>query len=392
MPAGELWYQVVAEGGGHYESPGALANQGPTLVSVHLLQNYPFVVDVGRNRAKALQRWQRQAIAIAAGVLSATISLALLLRALTRQIAVSIAAEDLISRQMVALGASEALLATTFEHMNQGLVMIDAAGMVAVCNGRAAEILDLPPEMMAAHPRATDVLAYQVQRNDFAEPAEPPVDMALIMGNRATYKRRRPNGTVIEVTTTPLPDGGMVPTFTDITARAAAEAMLGLAASHDQLTGLTNRYGFNTRLEAALAATRRDSTELAALCLDLDCFRAVNDTLGHGDGDQLLILVAQRMREITGGADILGRLGGDEFAMVLPGSDMIGAAQVARRLLEAIRLPYSIGREMARVGVSIGHRHLPRRRRHRRTTTPQRRHGPLQGRGRGPKRLVLLCF
>ena len=354
IPASLRWYQVVAEGGGHYKSPGAFANDGPTLISVHPLKNYPIVVDVGRTQAAALQRWQQQAIMIAAGVLCATISLALLLRALTRQIAVSKSAQDLISRQVVALAAGKALLATTFEHMNQGLVMIDAAGIVAVCNRRAAEILDLPPDMMAAHPRATDVLAYQVQRNDFAEVADPPIDMALIMGNRATYERRRPNGTVIEVCTTPLADGGMVRTFTDITARAAAETMLGLTASHDQLTGLANRYGFNTRLEVALAATRRDNTELAVLCLDLDCFKAVNDTLGHSDGDQLLILVAQRMREIGRGTDIIGRLGGDEFALVLPGTNIAGAEQVAERLLESIRLPYSIGPETARVGVSIG--------------------------------------
>ena len=354
IPTNLPWYGTVASGGGHYTSYGALVSPGPTFISVHPLETYPLVVDVGRTKAAALARWQRQAIMMSAGVLAALISLTALLLALMRQIAISEASQERINQQVGAIKASEALLATTLEHMNQGLIMVDAAGTIALYNRRALEILELPADFMAAHPRAIDVIDYQMQQDDLAAPSEPGLDLATLLGSQSCYERSRPNGTVVEVRTAPLPDGGMVRTYTDITARAAAETMLGLAASHDQLTGLANRNGFNTRLEAALSAARRENTELAVLCLDLDGFKVINDTLGHGAGDQLLIQVAQRMRDLARGSDIVGRLGGDEFAVVLPGANLTGAENVARRLLEAIRTPFTLGEETARIGVSIG--------------------------------------
>ena len=354
IPSNLKWYETVAHGGGDYTSPGISSNYGPTLISIHPLENYPVVVDVGRSLAAALARWQRQAIAIAAGVASAAISLTLLLRALTRQIAISEASQEQIRQKVLAVKASESLLATTLNHMNQGLIMVDASGVVALCNRRALEILDLPAEMMAARPSAAEVIEYQVKQQDLAVGSDSPLDMITLLGDQSCYERRRPNGIVVEVRTAPLPEGGMVRTYADITARAAAEEMLGLAASHDQLTGLANRNGFNARLEAALAGTRRENHELAVLCLDLDRFKTVNDTLGHGAGDQLLILVAQRMREIARGSDIVARLGGDEFAAVLPGSNLSGAELVARRMIDSIRMPFLLGEESARIGVSIG--------------------------------------
>jgi diguanylate cyclase (GGDEF)-like protein len=80
----------------------------------------------------------------------------------------------------------------------------------------------------------------------------------------------------------------------------------------------------------------------------------VNDMLGHGAGDQLLIMAAQRMREVARKADVVGRLGGDEFAIVLPDIDQAGAEHAAQRLLEAIRAPYALGKEPAKMGASIG--------------------------------------
>jgi diguanylate cyclase (GGDEF)-like protein len=130
--------------------------------------------------------------------------------------------------------------------------------------------------------------------------------------------------------------------------------MLGVAASHDQLTGLINRHAFNSRNDAALAAARRDSSDLTVLCLDLDRFKAVNDALGHDAGDQLLIMAAKRMREAARSTDMVARLGGDEFAIVLPNTNLAVAELISQRLLDSIRLPYLIGAETVRIGVSIG--------------------------------------
>ena len=355
------WAEMVAAGGGHYLSPGAFAHSQPVFVSVHPLTIYPIVVDVSRTEVAALARWWRQSIAIAVGAIAATVSLTFLLRALGRQFRLIERSQQRIGQQVVAIQASEAkfaaqstLLETTLEHMNQGLMMVDAAGIVAVCNRRAREILGLPDELMAAGPSFDDLVEFQKASGEFAVSHGTPIDPDTLSNNRSIYERRRPNGTIVEVRSVALPDGGLVRTFTDITARATAEQMLGLAASQDQLTGLANRHSFDIKLDALLATARRGNTGLVVLCLDLDRFKAVNDTLGHSAGDQLLTMVAQRMREIARSTDLVGRLGGDEFAIVLPGAARVGAELACRRLLESICLPYMLGSESARIGVSIG--------------------------------------
>jgi diguanylate cyclase (GGDEF)-like protein len=361
VPANLAWYETVAAGGGQYRSPGGFANAGPSFVSVHPLALYPIVVDVTRSEAAALARWWREATAIGIGVLAATVGLTLLLQALDNQITLIEESQLRIAEQVgtiqaseARLGAQSALLETTLEHMNQGLLMIDGAGTIAVYNRRFMEIFDLPADLLEIHPRATEVIEFLTKRGEWVDPQGVQFDMSLVLNNQAKYERRRPNGTVLEVYTAPLADGGLVRTYTDITARTTAEAMLGVAASHDQLTGLANRNGFDLQLDAAVAAAQRGNTQLAVLGLDLDRFKAVNDTLGHNAGDQLLILVAQRMREIARSTDIVGRLGGDEFAVVLPGANRAGAELASQRLLASIGLPYILGGESARIGVSIG--------------------------------------
>ena len=361
MPKGAAWYRMVAEGGGPYRSPGVFGDKSPAYVSVHPLTTYPIVLDASRKEQAALANWQRQAAMIGAGVLLVTLLSALLLRALGRQIALIESARERIAQQVETITASEARLSerteqlqSTLESMNQGLLMVDAAGILVLCNRRAAEMLDLPYDWVTSRPRAADVVAYQVQRGEFDGPADATFERSQLLDDRAIFERRRTNGMVFEARTAPLPQGGWVRTYTDISARAAAEEMLGLAASHDQLTGLANRNGLGARLDAALAAAQRAKTELALLCLDLDRFKAINDTLGHEAGDRLLIQVAQRMQQIGRDGDIIGRLGGDEFAIVLPGASLNGAEQVSQRLLESIGQPYDLGGSVGRIGVSIG--------------------------------------
>lgn len=329
VPADSPWYETVRSGGGYYRSPGTLGNLGPYLVFVQPLGAGSVVVDVARLESAALARWWRQAIAICGGVLAVTLSFAILLLALTRQITIIETAQRRIRDQVdsarnneARLAEQSALLETTLEHMNQGLMMVDAAGMIAVCNRRAIEILELPAAMMAGHPPLAEVIAFQQQRGEFAGWTDNRLDPALQFTNHSMYERRRPNGTVIEVLSAALPGGGMVRTYTDISARSAAEEMLGLAASHDQLTGLINRHGFLTRLDIALTEARRNNGELAILCLDLDRFKAVNDTLGHEAGDRLLVLAAQRMSGAVRSTDMVARLGGDEFAIISPHTNL----------------------------------------------------------------------
>jgi diguanylate cyclase (GGDEF)-like protein/PAS domain S-box-containing protein len=141
----------------------------------------------------------------------------------------------------------------------------------------------------------------------------------------------------------------------DITERKLLQEELSRQAFHDSLTGLANRALFDDRMQHALAHADRRGQRPAVLLLDLDGFKIINDSLGHQAGDQVLVMVAQRIKACCRLSDTVARLGGDEFAVLLEeGADQSAAENVAQRLLEILRRPFLVeGREMA-VGGSIG--------------------------------------
>ena len=140
----------------------------------------------------------------------------------------------------------------------------------------------------------------------------------------------------------------------DVAQRRTLEAQLSFQAFHDPLTGLTNRRRFMEATQIALSE-RSESGAVAALFLDLDDFKTVNDTLGHGAGDELLVAVAGRLRSCLRGTDLGSRLGGDEFGVLLRDiPDQAYAIAVADRLLATIQQPVVVSGETVEVGVSIG--------------------------------------
>lgn len=131
--------------------------------------------------------------------------------------------------------------------------------------------------------------------------------------------------------------------FTDVTAERAAEAKLHHMAHHDVLTGLLNRFSLKGRLDQALATARRDGSRAALLFVDLDRFKAVNDTLGHHVGDLLLVEVAERLTASVRDSDVVARVGGDEFVIMLSGIEHSGSvAKVAEKIVRNIGDPYLI--------------------------------------------------
>ncbi len=126
----------------------------------------------------------------------------------------------------------------------------------------------------------------------------------------------------------------------DITEKKQAEARIQHLAHFDQLTGLPNRILLQDHFRFAVSLAQRNHVQLAVLFLDLDHFKAINDTLGHNIGDQLLMEVGRRLKEAVREEDTVSRQGGDEFILVLPGVDANGAAKVARKLIEAVAVPY----------------------------------------------------
>jgi diguanylate cyclase (GGDEF)-like protein/PAS domain S-box-containing protein len=155
----------------------------------------------------------------------------------------------------------------------------------------------------------------------------------------------------------------------DITERKKAEDQVAFLAYHDKLTGLPNRVLFEETLELALARARRHDLGVGVLFLDLDNFKLVNDSLGHHAGDELLIQLADRLRDCTRDTDMVARQGGDEFLLLLsdlergagpvPGThaDLVVAEQVAERVTDALRAPFDLSGTQffatASVGVSL---------------------------------------
>jgi len=155
--------------------------------------------------------------------------------------------------------------------------------------------------------------------------------------------------------------GRLVRSLRFAVARKAQTDRLDHLAQYDDLTGLANRLLLRDRLARALAAARRHRTLVAVMILDLDGFKAVNDTLGHAAGDRLLAVVAERLRGRVRESDTVARLGGDEFALVI--EDLARpehAATVARKLLDAIEPPIRLDGREARVGASLGVAIYPR--------------------------------
>ena len=315
------------------------------------LANFPAAIEVGISHAAMYADWRRQVAGLAGGTACALLCILLLLRGLVWQFRRLAAAQAAVHEKSL-------LFHTTLANMDQGLMMVTADHEVAVCNDRAIALLGLPPELMRGRPHFNAVLEWQWQAGEFSRDDEEMNVLRLRGGfleRPHTYERQRPNGTWLEVRSVPLAGGGVVRTFTDITQRRLADEQVNYAAHHDALTGLSNRARFAQILDDAVLETAEDGKVPAVLYLDLDRFKLVNDTLGHRAGDELLQLVAARMRGVIRKADTMARMGGDEFALVMPAVQGIEAAMaVARRLLHVVRQPYSLAEGPARIGVSIG--------------------------------------
>lgn len=143
--------------------------------------------------------------------------------------------------------------------------------------------------------------------------------------------------------------------FSDITTEKENEERLAHLAHYDQLTNLPNRILFDDRLKQALALARRGGKRLAVMFLDLDGFKAINDSYGHSAGDTLLQQVAGRLSECVRISDTVARFGGDEFTIVLSEIDSKeSAAMIAFKIIEAIARPFDIGGNDAHVTASLG--------------------------------------
>ena len=247
---------------------------------------------------------------------------------------------------------------TAINNMSQGLCFFDADHRLIVCNERYIEMYDLPPGRVGPGTPLSEVVDLRFEagsfpamtrdeyiqwRSNVAISAEPTDSIVELRNGRTFLIRHRP-----------MPDLGWVATHEDITEKRQTELKIEHMAHHDSLTNLANRVRLNERLDQALAQSG-DRQRVAVHHLDLDRFKAVNDTFGHHAGDNLLKIVAGRLRELVRGCDTIARMGGDEFVIVqAPISGPVEATALAERMIAAIGEPVVIDGHQAGVGASIG--------------------------------------
>ena len=199
-----------------------------------------------------------------------------------------------------------------------------------------------------------------------------------------SYRARRKDGSFVwfETTSRAIVDRERARSRRSSPSRAtsasagSAEEQIEYQAYHDALTGLPNRLLFHDRLTVALAHAKRQQTPLAVMFLDLDRFKIVNDTLGHSLGDELLRVVAERLRSVLREGDTIARMGGDEFTVLLERSEArpSDAAKIAQKLLETVAQPVRVDGHELYVTTSIGIALYPERRRHGGDAAEERRH------------------
>jgi len=353
------------------------------LIAAHRSARFPMVVTASATLDSILAGWRAQAmtLAVAAGLLELLIlggAIAILRRsraqdlleaartakaeaeadAARRNAEAGLALAEERARAERALGLQNLRFGAALTNMTQGLAMVDAAGRLVVGNQRLAAMFALPPGAIAPGTLLATLLGLaRVQSNlapgDIAA-ARHGLRRLAAKGQPASFVRELADGRALSVCFQPMADEGWLLTIEDITERRAAEARIAHMAHHDALTGLPNRVLFHKRLNQAIARSRRGEP-CAVLCLDLDHFKAVNDTLGHPVGDALLKAVTERLQKQVRETDTVARLGGDEFAIVQSSVDQPrDAAALATRLIEALTAPYELMGHQVVIGTSIG--------------------------------------
>jgi diguanylate cyclase (GGDEF)-like protein/PAS domain S-box-containing protein len=250
-------------------------------------------------------------------------------------------------------------LAAALHHMYQGLCMLNKDFEVVVVNGRFLEMFGIPPAKVKPRMSMRALMDLAEESVSFAGDGRISIrrwaqDLAREKKSGKTIFTRT-DGRIFSITHEQMPAmDGWVETFEDITERRQAEDRIAHMARHDSLTGLPNRAHFREKLESVLADLDRDST-VAVLCLDLDHFKTVNDTLGHQRGDQLLQVAAQRLRGALRDADFIARISGDEFSILQVAKDQPGAVTaLARRLVDVMSTPIQLEDHRMQVGASVG--------------------------------------
>jgi diguanylate cyclase (GGDEF)-like protein len=377
--AGEL-ARSIGSNGDETPAPSRIDGQD-RLIAAHFLPAYPFMIAVSTSVESVLAPWHKQSYYL----LGAAIQLELVLLGLGILLSRQMRNQSMLTEARAARAEAEAAkrgaeaevalghereradremrvqhvrLGAALGNMSQALCMFDATDRLVVANRRVAEMFGLAETDVQSGSTAAELRELLETRSTLA-----PTDVATIGDSilrpqaddiRSASVRELTDGRSLAVNFAPVEDDGWLVTLEDITERRMVEARIKHMAHHDALTGLPNRVLFHDRLSQAVARARRGESS-AVLFLDLDHFKAVNDTLGHPVGDILLREVTQRLIKEVRETDTVARLGGDEFAIVQTKVNKPeGTATLATRIIDVISAPYQIDGHEVTIGTSIG--------------------------------------
>lgn len=236
------------------------------------------------------------------------------------------------------------VLNAVVESFPGGISMVDGGLRVVTYNAEFKRLLDLPDSLFEKPElQFEDIIRFNAERGDYGPGDTEEQITAIVTRARLfqphQFERVRADGTVLDIRGMPLPDGGFVTIYMDITERKRMEDQVRQLAFYDPLTKLPNRRLLSDRLNQTMAASKRSSCYGALMFLDLDNFKPLNDHYGHEVGDLLLIEAAERMRRCVREVDTVARFGGDEFVVVLSDldPDIAKSDTEARKVAEKIR-------------------------------------------------------
>ena len=252
--------------------------------------------------------------------------------------------------------ADSNLLRGVLDNLSQGVLLLDSELRVVFCNQRYLEMYNVPQEL--AKPRCVIFDWFKDSSGELTADNYRDYITKLTEGfsGRTAFVKlaNLADGRTVSIMGKPVAGEQWLTTHEDVSERERAQERIVHMARHDGLTGLPNRLLLRERLEHELKRVKRGDC-LAVMCLDLDLFKSVNDTLGHPIGDELLKRVADRLRGCTREPDTVARLGGDEFAIIMTQLQKPSdATSLARRVQESMSKPYQIDGHQIVSSISMG--------------------------------------